>query len=925
MKHFFKKTMVVILAICMLMPLLTFVGSFSAAATTNSEAYTKDLSSVRKTYISGDNVGYTSTTNKSLPFGSALTGLSVGSNTSDSFDVDATSSKGVPVVRINNATDFVVYINFADKTKGTILHEWSTDARNEKTNISEKYTLSHDSWGATQTGNDKQTVSANGLKITTGEIGTGALIVQTSKDGNSWTNVARDKYAKGLYTTNVLNYYHGTTQSYALEGSSIKEGTFVSVSFFYEVKKEYTYYYTTQERYWYQHLLFGIPIGGTHTVEHYDDKTEYLNVCETYKFYVTEDNPEVVTFNNLTTADKTEIVEVVKPSSQNEEEYQAQSEQYNNYVNSVIDQVLPTMHNGDMSTTGFRINVTANPYLGVSVKRNGAPFSVNKQNTNGQTYYEVTESGKYDITISSYSKQKTLTLYVDTASADDAYKRYFGEKVLFNGQAYGDDFLDYSPNNPYSNVRVFDAYSKVPVFVGSLTLNLKELTDINTLPLYGVVTNRSTGNVSFVDANQITLSDYGEYEVLFSSNADYYERVVLGNANIEMAGDVRVYKFNFKVVGKDSDTTVNEQLLSTGMFKDLSIASPSDYDPLFYGVKRSSANKGEVIVAFADKESALKYAKAVVWSEIETHTDSNGNTYWLIPNIENPFGAKVESYSGWKNAQVVRELAEKMVEERHFDLTKSASYLTLEKSVEDFDEEGVEVSNLLTNLQLASLEKSVIIWYSADQRSAATTTNTTIGETNVITFVGKKNYALLAKGENNSYSEIVTGERDYRFIKDVLGIDSHTLTAEDALGNTFALNYEEGLVAQLKANNCSSGLVLVTETNIYGQVAAEYYVYYIADGYQPATLTFSADGQSIQVSQGNVPEAQTFNKLRIEDISNYVDPYAYIRITNKSSNTPTTYYSITEAIGLEFTDSADYELAIIDRFGNSVSYEFSIN
>ena len=102
-------------------------------------------------------------------------------------------------------------------------------------------------------------------------------------------------------------------------------------------------------------------------------------------------------------------------------------------------------------------------------------------------------------------------------------------------------------------------------------------------------------------------------------------------------------------------------------------------------------------------------------------------------------------------------------------------------------------------------------------------------------------------------------------------------------------------------------------------------MYYIADGYQPATLTFSADGQSIQISQGNVSQEQTFNKLQIEDISNYVDPYAYIRVINKNSNTPTAYYSIAEAIGLEFTESGDYAIAIIDRFGNSVSYEFTIN
>ena len=916
MKHFFKKTMVVILTICMLLPSFAFIGSLNVYATT-STTDTEDLSSYRKTYISGDNTGYDSKTEASLPF-NALTSLSVQTSNPDSLKVYTNTDKNVPVIALTNATDFSLILSCKDVSVGEDLGDGNK--------------LSSDSYGNTQKGDKTPNIAGVGDEgVFTGKIGTGALVVQKSYDGVKWDQSELDKFDNGFYTTDYLESFGGQSKEiYRPNGADLKRGIYLSVNIYYEC---YRYGYIRTDYYyeWWQYVtLFGMIGGPKGKTDVYGNI--YSNIRESYTFFVIEDSVEAVTFNNLTTTDTSEVVEAVKPSSENAEEYKAQAEQYNNYLNTVIDMLTDTMHDGDMTTSGFYINVTnvsGNQYTKIDVKRNGANFTLPPLKTlqDGTKWkvYEIKQPGKYDITISSYSKQKTLTLYVDTASAEDAYKRYFGEKILFNGQAYGDDFLDYSPNNPYGNVRVFDAYSKVPVFVGSLTLNLKEQTDTNALPLYGVVTNKSTGKVSFVDTNQISLNDYGEYEVLFSTNADYYERVVLGNANIEMAGDVRVYKFNFKVVGKDSDTTVNEQLLSTGVFKDLSIASPSDYGPLFYGVKRSSADKGEVIVAFADRESALQYAKEVVWSEIETHTDSSGNTYWLIPNTENPFGAKVESYSGWKNAQVVRELAEKMVEERHFDLTKPASYLTLEKSVEDFDEEGVEGSNLLTNLQLASLAKSVIVWYSADQRSAATTTNTTIGETNVITFVGKKNYALLTKGENDSYSEIVTGERDYRFIKDALGIDSHALTAEDALGNTFTLNYEEGLVAQLKANNCSSGLVLITETNIYNNVTAQYHVYYIADGYQPATLTFSADGQSIQVSQGNIPQAQTFNKLRIEDISNYVDPYAYIRITNKSSNTPTTYYSITEAIGLEFTDSADYELAIIDRFGNSVSYEFSIN
>ncbi len=921
MKNFFKKAIAAMLTVCLLVSLATIVAPVKVVAIDNTGITKTDLSSYRKTYSSGDNVGYNSNTETSLPF-NALSSLSVQSTGADAFRLVNDSSKGCPVIAISSATDFSIIFSTKD-----------IDAGNE---LGNGYKLSSDSWGATQTGNNPQTIYADGSKLATGEIKTGALVVQKSYNGTKYIGDEESgKLSNGYYTTNYLSAFGGQDKIiYTPSGEDLKRGVYISVNFYYETSKySHTERFYTDAQKWDMHLSWiGLIYETSRGPQGKKDVYNYGNIRESYTFYVVEDNPKVVTLNNLTTSDKTEIVGAVKPSSQNEEEYKVQSEQYNNYLNSIINQILPTMYDGDMSTTGIRINVTANPYLTIKLKRNGKEFPLpeikvyydDKGNEIGRGY-EVTDSGKYDITIASYSKQKSLTLYVDNVSADEAYIRYFGEKVIYNGQAYGDAFLDYSPNNPYGNMRVFDAYSDVPVFVGSLTLNLKAQFDQNALPLsQGVVTNKSTGNVVFVENNQITLNKCGEYEVMFSTNDDYYDSVVLGNTDIEIAGDVRVYKFNFKLVAQDSDTTVNKQLLSTSAFKDLSIASPSDYIPLFYGVKRFSASKGEVIVAFADRESALQYAKDVVWGEIETHTDASGNTYWLIPNTDNPFGAKIESYSGWKNAQVVRELAEKMVEERHFDLTKSATYLTLEKSVEDFTEEGVEVTNLLTNLQLASLEKSVVVWYSTEQRSAATITNINVGSTDVIKFVGKQSYALLSKDESGSYTTIVSDERDHRFIKDALGIDSYTLTAEDAQDKEMDLNYDEGLYQQLKSQNCASGLVLITEANIYGNVTAQYYVYYIADGYQPAKLTFSADDQQMEVSQDVALDAQSFSKVILENISEYADPYSYIRVINKSSSTPTTYYSIQDAIGLEFAEFGEYEVAIIDRFGNSLSYYFSI-
>ena len=919
-RQLLKKIIASILFVCTSVAMLIFCGVFRLETADATAADMMDLSFVRRIYISDDNIGYTSTIPTELPFDGALTSISAGSTTGGSFEIDQFNSRAIPVIRINSAADFLFAIDFADKKNGDSIYHWSTEERVVDTIISSEYFVSSDSWGATQTSEVQQGVLANGLNLVIGQIGTGALTVQTSQDGFSWVNIAQDKYDKGLYTTNALESFHGTRQYYTLSGQAIKQGSYVSISFFYEVRHVYTHYYTTQK----QDNFLGIPIGQPYTVEHFDEKEEFLNICETYALYVVEDNPEVITFNNLTLADKVEEIKSVQQDGQNLEEYQAQSVQQENYLNALIDQITQTMYDGDMSTTGFRINMTANPYLKVSIKKDGEPFSIEKTKKNDQIYYEILENGRYDITINSYSKQKTISLYVHAVDAEEAYQYYFGERVLFNGQSYGDEFLDYAPGNSYGNVRVFDANSQIPVFEGKLTLNLKEYALGNAFPLYGFIVNQSTGGISQIDSKCIELNEYGEYELIFATNADYYEGVIRGNLNVQLAGDVRVYKFRFQLLGQDRDATINEQLLSTGNFKEMSIATPSDYVPTFYGVKRSSANKGEVIVAFADRESALKYAKEVVWSEIETHVDANGNTYWLIPNMENLAGAKIESYSGWKNAQVIRELAEKMVEGRKFDMTKASSYLTLDKNVDEIETENVDVLDVLTNLQLVSLEKSIVIWYNSEHRIAARAIDEKIEDVKILKFLGKQNYAVISKDETGVYSQVTNGECDYRFIKDVLGLDSYIITAEDSQGNCFQLNYEEGFYRQLSARRCPSGLLLITETNVYDSVTAQYYVYYIAEGYQPATIALKGDGQELYISQENMPPQQSFEKVTIMDIVDYVDLYSYVRIINQNSDKPTVYYSIADVVGMEIIEKGQYEIAVIDRFGNSISYSFAI-
>lgn len=897
MKKIVKSFVLALLITGVLVCLLSFYKMLAPLASEQIyELYNIDAE--RNVYQSNDNKQYKSLDSCTLPLDNeTLTSVSIGAKNPDSYDVYKDPSKNLNTVLLNNATEFLVNIKFDDVKENDSLHYWKASKKEQNSNVLEKISVSHDSWGSTKEGSKIQKVNINGVEVETGEIGTGAIVIQTSTDGITWTNADKNKYSNGLYTTDVLKNYHGTTQTYTLDGQLIKQGVYVSVSFLYEVRYEYTYYYTTEERYWYQ---FGF-IGGTHTVEHNDEKVEYYNIHENYKFYVIEDNPEVVTFNNLTIVD-----------SNNEVGAQ------NDSTSVDIESLMQTMYFNDMTVTGFRINVTANPYLKIFVKRNDLPYELPELiKSNGQAYYELTENGKYDITISSYSKSKEITLYIDNRSSEDVYKNYFGDKIYYNDLEYGDEFLNYAPNNNNNNMRIFDGNSDVPVFINKLELNLKNFGSQYEPKLNGYVLNTTTGVMKLIDDNNIVIEEYGEYELVFYNNNKYYYKTVLNNNETLFGGDVRLFKFRFKLVGKDLDPTINEQLLTKHLFKDSSYITPSDYKPEYYGVSRLG-KKGDIIIAFSNEKDALDYAKSVVWSKIESYKDSEGKSYWKIPNPDN-MNEKIISYSGWENARVVNLLAKQMVQKRYFDLSENTSYLTLNKTIEELKQEGI------TDLSDLMLEKSIIVWYDETQRNNCFIDNIQFKNYLVLAYISNKTYSYLQIDENGNYSEIINNTTDYRFVKDELGLDSYKLTVTDSNGVRYNLNYDEGIYLQLKNLDIETGILLLEETSVYDVVTAQYHIYYINENSIPGIITLMVNDELIVIKENKVCDTNV-ERLSIIDLNNIDDPYAFIKVTHICDNRTTIkYYQQDEAKSLTFEELGDYEISIINRFGHKLTYKFKIN
>ena len=86
----------------------------------------------------------------------------------------------------------------------------------------------------------------------TGEIASGAIVVQTSIDGQTWINVDQSRYANGLYTTDYEANYgsRGDVLIYTPDGNAVLNGLYIRVYYAYEAyQKETKTYCRELERY----------------------------------------------------------------------------------------------------------------------------------------------------------------------------------------------------------------------------------------------------------------------------------------------------------------------------------------------------------------------------------------------------------------------------------------------------------------------------------------------------------------------------------------------------------------------------------------------------------------------------------------------------------------------------------------------------
>ncbi len=149
--------------------------------------------------------------------------------------------------------------------------------------------LSNDDWG------EDTNETINGVYA--GRVDSGALVIQTSFDGLTWSNENKAQYADGLYTTDYYTHYGvNETTIFTPSGDDIRKGIYIRVLYAYEIYDEVPCVHPKKA------LGF---LWETDKYEHECDY-EYQNYIEEYTFYLCVNTPEAVTFHNLSLGDQIE-------------------------------------------------------------------------------------------------------------------------------------------------------------------------------------------------------------------------------------------------------------------------------------------------------------------------------------------------------------------------------------------------------------------------------------------------------------------------------------------------------------------------------------------------------------------------------------------------------------------------------------------
>ena len=531
-----------------------------------------------------------------------------------------------------------------------------------------------------------------------------------------------------------------------------------------------------------------------------------------------------------------------------------------------------TLESGSCTVTGFSIDKALNPTVKYSIKKNGKDFTEPENK-------KITEDGKYEITLqSAVGDKKSIIIYVDTQKSENSYSMYFGNSFI-------------------EGKRVYSENSKFPVYEGGNTnwtiLPQKE----NYLPINGTLKNTNTGkeiNISSEnEAQKKLISDAGHYIASFSTRPS--------NITGELSGDYRVFTFEFDIIkeGTAPGPVVNQKSL-----EQYAKTTISDAYPKYYGVTYPSAHSGYITLAFSNIDDAKQFAYNYEKGKVEKQPDGS---YRYNGSLD--IGQKKEIESAWDLTDAMNIFAEKAVQELYFDLSDPFTCRTLEQSLIDTTE----------NLRTLELRNSVIIFADAEQRTALCTLKS------ALPFISPKPYLYQAAGKNGQEK---TGFHDFQFVHDKYGCDSDSVIITDINGKAYQIGYQENVGELLRKQNCPTGIVTITERNIYDEENS-YQAVFINEAENTAAITISYYTNGHQEEQ---TYTQSDNKttlkadaFSIANVKDELDPYTLVRVKKIDSKEDAEYYVADQESVKAWSDEGTYEVKVVNRLGYSYTLKVEIN
>lgn len=651
--------------------------------------------------------------------------------------------------------------------------------------------------------------------VKTEAIGTGALIIQKSYDGVVWTNAV-------THTTDYYNNFknYGDRCIYKPSGNDVINGVYVRIAFAYEVQQN----------------------GKTST------NTRYL---EKYNIYLCSNNLDAVTFHNKSVA--AEDIMMLGDADSNSIEMYTRAE---------------TLTSGSNTVTGFTIDTSGNSAVSISVKKDGYDVSIpaNKTFTSPGHYviYRTSPVGDVD----------SVEIYVDTASNEDAYNRYFENSFITGKRIYKEG--DYP---------VYEADGELKYYIASV--------ENCYLPLSGEIVNLTTNEKISIEGTRSEkrgiIQTAGIYCATFTTNSEY-------DSDRE-SGDTRIYKFNFEVI--EEGTAPGPVLNENELVNVYAHSTFVDMYPVYYGVTYASAGSGRITFAFATYQAAREYAYECEKGYVEVQSDGSYRY-----NGSMCVGQKEHYESNWDLIDAIYYFVDQAVEKCCFDHSDPFTYLTLSDDI---------LNQYSGHLRTLELSRSVVV-FADGQKDLLTNIDG-------LPIINNKEYMYLTVGLNG---EPLSCEAEFMFVSDKYACDSSKVVIVDSDGNEYPIDYMKSVGTQLEAYGLKSGIINIIEETIYGD-KNEYEAVYIAkdDNTSIATISYyDADGiYEQQISKADAGTVINVDAWAIDRVIDELDQYNIIFVKKPDGSEE---FFATDQVGrMTWSEGGEYNVRVTNRLG--YSYEFIIN